>query len=111
MLLLVLADLVLLDSSLLLLSDPADVELLGFDLAALLHFLLIGQHEKLLWHTYLFDTLHIHSLSVRSNAALVPHHMHLLLLLGAMVHAISTVMLVMTSMVLSVAMMVVREVG
>jgi len=71
---LVLADLVLLDSALLLLAYPADIEFLGFDLATLLDFLLVRQHEQLLRHAHLIDRLHVHGATMRHQPALVTHH-------------------------------------
>ena len=44
---------------------------------------------------------------MRSNTALVSHHVHLLLMLGPMMVAISTVVLVMTAVMLSISVVVI----
>lgn len=44
---------------------------------------------------------------MRSNTTLVPHHVHLLLLLSPMMVTISTVVLVMTAVMLSISVVVI----
>ena len=107
----ILSNLVLLNSSLLLLTYPTYVQFLSLNLPTFLNFLLVGEDKKLLWHAYLFDALYVHAGAKRTDTALMtthPQHFLLLVLATAVmvrVAAIATsVVMMLTSAVLSIAM-------
>ena len=72
---LVLSHLVLLDSPLFLLSNPAHVEFFGLDLPAFLNLLLVCENKQLLRHTHLVNALHVHSRPVGTDPTLMAHHL------------------------------------
>ena len=111
MLRLILSNLVLLNSSLLLLSYPAYVQFLSLNLSTFLDFLLVGEDEELLWHAYLFDALHVHTGAERTDATLMtahPQHLLLLVLTASVMVRVApvatSVVMMLPSAVLSIAM-------